>query len=140
MNPYWQGKRVLVTGGGGFIGSAVVAALRQNGVPPGDIVAPRSRDLDLRRAPDSRAAVSGCDVVIHLAAPTGGIAFARAHPASQYRDCSLIDLNLFEAAREAGVARVVTLGNLLAYPGVARSEEHTSELQSTATSRMPSSA
>ena len=63
-------------------------------------------------APPSAAAT----IVIHLAAPTGNVAFSRAHPASQYRDCSLINVNLFEAAREAAVDKVISVGNLLAYP------------------------
>ena len=117
MQNYWQGKRVLVTGGAGFIGNSVVAALGQRGVS--DIVVPRSSSCDLRLPENCRTAVRGCDVVIHLAAPTGGIAFSRAHPASQYRDCMLINLHLLEAARDAGVAKVIALGNLLAYPAAA---------------------
>jgi len=118
---FWLRKRVLLTGGGGFVGSAVHQALLQRGVPPENIVVPRSRSHDLRSLDICRLAVQGCDAVVHLAAITGGIAFARAHPASQYRQCSLINLNVLEAAREAGVARFVTLGNLLAYPASAQS-------------------
>lgn len=119
MPGYWQGKRVLVTGGGGFIGSAVVEGLRRRGVADADIVVPRSRTHDLRSPERCREAVHGCHVVIHLAAPTGGIAFSRAHPASQYRDCALINLHLLDAARHAGVEKIVALGNLLAYPAKA---------------------
>ncbi len=120
-NRFWQGKRVLVTGGAGFIGSHVVDALRRRGVSAGDIVVPRSRECDLRSADQCRIAARDCNLVIHLAASTGGIAFARAHPASQYRDCMLVNLHMLEAAREAGVEKFVTLGNLLAYPAVAES-------------------
>ena len=115
-NTVWADARILVTGGGGFIGGAVVRALRQRGVRDDRIVIPRSRTCDLRILDHCRRAVSGCDVVIHLAAPTGGISFSRRHAASQYRDCSLINLHVLEAAREAGVRRFVALGNLLAYP------------------------
>jgi len=121
VHPFWQRKRVLLTGGAGFVGSAVHKALRRRQVAEERIVIPRSQSSDLRILENCRRAVRGCDVVIHLAAQTGGIAFARSHPASQYRDCSLINLNMFEAAREAGVARFVALGNLLAYPAAARS-------------------
>lgn len=116
---FWTGQRVLVTGGAGFIGGFVVEALRRRGVADADIVVPRSQTDDLRQPDCCRRVVRGCDVVIHLAAPTGSIAFSRAHPASQFRDCTLINLHLLEAAREAGVRKFVALGNLLAYPAAA---------------------
>ncbi len=121
MQEYWKGRRVLVTGGAGFIGAFVVEALRRRGLPGADIVVPRSNSCDLRIPENCLKAVRGCNVVIHLAAPTGGIAFARAHPASQFRDCTLINLHMLEAARESGVEKFVAIGNLLAYPATARS-------------------
>jgi GDP-L-fucose synthase len=124
MADVWCGARVLVTGGAGFIGSAVRRALRRRGVPDDSIVVPRSTTCDLRVLEHCREAVRGCDVVIHLAAPTGGISFSRAHPASQYRDCSLINCHMLEAAREEGARRFVALGNLLAYPARAASPLH----------------
>ena len=116
MHTFWHRKRVLVTGGAGFVGRAVVAALRRRGVSEADIAVPRSRDCDLRRLDHCRAAVRGCQMVIHLAAPTGNIAYSRAHPASQFRDCSAINFNVFDAAKDAAVETIVSLGNLLAYP------------------------
>jgi GDP-L-fucose synthase len=118
---FWRHKRVLVTGGAGFIGTAVVETLRRRGVSEDRLVIPRSACCDLRLLENCRAAVRGCDIVLHLAAPTGGISFSRAHPASQYRDCTLINVQMLEAAREAGVGRFVALGNLLAYPAAAQS-------------------
>lgn len=120
-NRFWQGRRVLVTGGAGFVGTGVVAALLRRGVPESHIVVPRSGDCDLRVEENCRKAVRDCDFVINLAAPTGGIAYARTHPASQYRDCMLICIHMLEAAREAGVEKFITLGNLLAYPAAAES-------------------
>ena len=118
---FWRDKRVLVTGGAGFIGACVTEALRRRGVPDDRIVVPRSRTCDLRVLDHCRQAVRGCDIVVHLAAPTGGISFSRAYPASQYRDCSLINLHILEAARETGIGKFVGLGNLLAYPASAGS-------------------
>lgn len=119
--PFWSGKRVLVTGGAGFIGARVVATLERHGARPDDILVTRSRDCDLREQANCSNAVRGREVVIHLAAPTGGISYSRAHAASQYRDCTRINLNMLEAAREAGVEKFVAIGNLLAYPASAES-------------------
>ena len=61
------------------------------------------------------AVTQGCQVVIHLAAVTGGIEFSSRFPASQYFDSTRIDLNMMEAARRSGAEKFVAIGNLFAY-------------------------
>ena len=113
---FWAGKTVVVTGGAGFIGTAVVRCLTTRcGVPLSAIRIPRSASEDLRQWANAERVMAGADVVLHLATVTGGSALSREEPARQYRDSTLIDLNVVEAARLAGVAKVVALGNLFAY-------------------------
>lgn len=113
---FWQDKRILVTGGAGFLGSHVVDGLKQRGVQQENIRIPRSRDSDLRRWDDCVAAVSDIDLIIHLAARVGGIGYNMGHPAELFYDNLMMGVQLVEAARQAGVGKCVLIGTVCAYP------------------------
>src|SRR5271166_3467421 len=109
-------KRVVVTGGAGFLGSHVVAELRRAGCA--EVFVPRSRDYDLRRA-DAVArmyADARPEVVIHLAAVVGGIGANRENPGRFFYDNLTMGVELMEQARLRGVAKFVAVGTVCAYP------------------------
>src|SRR5438309_232726 len=111
---FWRGQRVVVTGGAGFLGSRVVAQLRERGAT--NVFVPRSADLDLRLRENSRRAVEGADLVIHLAATVGGIGFNRENPGILFYDNLIMGTQLMEEARLSGVAKFVAVGTICAYP------------------------
>jgi GDP-L-fucose synthase len=110
---FWQGRPVVVTGGAGFLGSAVVRDLEALGA---DVRIIRSAAHDLRDPAAARSAVNGADVVIHLAANVGGIGFNRANPAPLVYDNLMMAGNVFEQSRQAGVAKLVCACTVCAYP------------------------
>jgi GDP-L-fucose synthase len=111
----WSGKRVLVTGGGGFFGSFVVEALRSRGA---DVFVPRSRDYDLvtREACKRVLADSTPEIVFHLAARVGGIGANRDSPGLFLFDNAMMGLQMMEECRLAGVAKTIVAGTICAYP------------------------
>jgi len=111
-----RAKRILVTGGAGFLGSFVVAELQKKGVPPEQISVIRSRDHDLKIREVCEDVVKNHDIVIHLAAVVGGIGANRAHPGQFFYENALMGIQLIEAARLAGVEKFVALGTICAYP------------------------
>jgi GDP-L-fucose synthase len=110
------GKRVLVTGGGGFLGQAVVRRLAEAG--PAEVVVLRSRDYDLRHRADIDRAIADArpDVIIHLAAVVGGIGANRENPGRFFYENAIMGIELIEAARVAGIEKFVTIGTVCAYP------------------------
>lgn len=109
-------KHILVTGGAGFLGSFVVEKLLERGVPQKQITIPRSKENDLRKWENCVAAVTGSDLVIHLAAKVGGIGFNRDHPGELFYDNAVMGIQLMEAARQAEVEKFVAVGTICAYP------------------------
>ncbi len=111
-----NGRRVLVTGGAGFLGSFVVEGLQGRGA--GEIIVPRRRDYDLgdRAACRRLLADARPDVVFHLAARVGGIGANRENPGLFLFENAMMGLALLEECRLAGVAKTVIAGTICAYP------------------------
>src|SRR5690242_5955704 len=113
---FWLDKKVLVTGGSGFLGSAVTKRLRAVGCQ--NIFTPRSKDYDLR---DPQMVERLChatqpEIVIHLAATVGGIGANRLNPGRFFYDNAIMGIQLMEYARQFGVEKFVALGTVCAYP------------------------
>jgi GDP-L-fucose synthase len=109
-------KRVLVTGGAGFLGSHVTQRLKAAGCT--DVCVPRSReyDLTLRTDIDRLFDIHCPQVVIHMAARVGGIGANRANPATFFYDNAMMGIQLIEACRRYEVEKTVVLGTICAYP------------------------
>jgi GDP-L-fucose synthase len=113
----WVNKKILVTGGAGFLGSHVVEKLiKERGVEPENIRIPRSKDVDLRIWENCRKAVQDVDIVFHLAARVGGIGYNMKFPATLFYDNAIMGIQLMEAARQKGVEKFVTVGTICSYP------------------------
>jgi GDP-L-fucose synthase len=112
-------KRVVVTGGGGFVGRHVVAALGRRGCR--GIVVPRKAQYDLTREPDVARlfADAAPDIVIHLAAVVGGIGANRESPGRFFYENVMMGAMTMEQARLAGVEKFVGIGTICAYPKLA---------------------
>ncbi|HSX40482.1 MAG TPA: NAD-dependent epimerase/dehydratase family protein, partial [Candidatus Saccharimonadales bacterium] len=128
MSNFWKNKKILVTGGRGFVGSHVVDFLVQNrGVKLSQIRIPKSKTHDLRNFENAKRVMKSVDIVLHLAADVGGIGYSSSHPASQMRNNLLLDLHMFEAAAASKVKKFVCVSSAVAYPVSASSplrEEH----------------
>jgi GDP-L-fucose synthase len=116
MNKFWENKKILVTGGNGFLGKHLVRKLIKRGIEKENIFTPSSKECDLRRMEDCQRAVKGKDIVIHLAAVVGGIGFNRQHPGKVFFDNAAMALNILEAARLEGVGKFTGIGSVCAYP------------------------
>jgi GDP-L-fucose synthase len=111
-----KNKRILVTGGAGFLGRQVIEKLCKAGADRQKITVTRSRDCDLRIWENCQRAADQQDIIIHLAAHVGGIGLNREKPAELFYDNLMMGTQLIHAAYQAGVEKFVCVGTICAYP------------------------
>ena len=109
-------KKILVTGGNGFVGKYVVKKLKERGVKEKNLFIPRSVEYDLRKIENCQKVVKDIDIVIHLAANSAGIGYNREHPAEMFYDNITMGVNIMQEAWKAGVEKFVVIGTICAYP------------------------
>ncbi len=113
MKNFWKGKKILVTGGAGFLGRHLVPKIKKLGA---NVYVPRFRNFDLREKLVCRKIVKDKDIVIHLAAKVGGIGFNMAKPGEMFYDNVIMGAHLLEEARLARVKKFIGIGTICAYP------------------------
>ncbi|MCB9155668.1 MAG: GDP-L-fucose synthase [Caldilineaceae bacterium] len=117
---FWRDKRVIVTGGSGFLGSVIVRKLRARGAA--EVIVPRKAEYDLtqidaiRQLLEDTTAPNPVDMVIHLAAQVGGIGANRARPAEFFYNNLMMSVPLLHESWQWGVDKFVALGTICAYP------------------------
>ena len=113
-----ENKRILVTGGAGFLGKYLIAKLKERGCK--DIFIPLIENYDLVNMDAVKRLYSDAkpDIVIHLAAKVGGIGANRENPGKFFYDNLMMGVQMMETGRRAGIEKFVALGTICAYPKI----------------------
>lgn len=110
----WLNKKILVTGGHGFLGRHVIKELKKLGA--NDIYSPSSKELDLRIQENCKKAIRNMDVVFHVAGRGGGIGIMQSKPADIFYDNLIMGTQLLHEAKEANIEKFVSVGTVCSYP------------------------
>jgi GDP-L-fucose synthase len=111
---FWEDKRVVVTGGDGFLGSHLVKLLKEK--KPKEIIIPKHREYDFTKLEDCDKITKNADIVIHLAAKVGGIGLNMEKPGELFYENLMMGCQLMECARRNNVPKFVAIGTICAYP------------------------
>jgi GDP-L-fucose synthase len=113
---FWENKRIVVTGGAGFLGVRLIEKLKTHRIER--IFVPKIEEYDLRERDHiiRLFKASNPDIIIHLAAVVGGIGANRANPGRFFYDNAIMGIQLMEFARQFGVQKFVAIGTICAYP------------------------
>lgn len=111
-----KNKKILLTGGRGFLGKVVLKTLLSRGIPETNITIPDKGKHDLRLREVCDRLTKGIDIVIHVAGTVGGIGFNKEHPAEAFYDNAVMALNLIDSSCRAGAEKFVGIGTVCEYP------------------------
>lgn len=113
---FWDNRKIMLTGGAGFLGSFVVEKLKERGCK--EIFIPRQKDYDFVKMDSVVKAYKDAkpDIVIHLAAVVGGIGANRENPGKFFYDNLMMGVQLMEIGRQRKIEKFVALGSICSYP------------------------
>ena len=114
MDDFWKDKRIVVTGGEGFLGKHLIKILKEKN--PAEIIIPKHSEYDFTRLEDCDKITKNADIIIHLAAKVGGIGYNMEKPGELFYENLIMGAQLMECARKNKVEKFVALGTICAYP------------------------